>query len=499
VIETLDFLTQEKAMFAARVAETLAGLKKSFRVRLLSAAVAAVFAIAAPLADGHRAPAVAQTNIAGLAEIRLALEVFGRWAPHQRWGEVWIPARRTANWRPYQVGRWVYTDDWGWYWVAAAEEADWGWATYHYGRWAFDRDLGWVWIPGDEWAPAWVIWRHGTEYAGWSPLPPDDYVDAYWDDPQVWMFVQLRNLIAPLITRVLLPPVQQTVYINQTVVVNRTVSLRDRGQRIAVNPGISASAITAATKTSLRTANVRPRVLPQTTGVRGAVPVRAEDIRRSRDATPSTRASTRIRETVIQRGTATKAPARTVAPPQPLEKGAAGRIGDAPPRAAREASPPTPAARPAQPPTATPSAPAARPAPSRSAPAAPTARPEPARPAPAARPEPSRPAPVTPPAARSAPPPTAARPAPSRPAPAAPPAARSAPPPAAAPPAPAARPAPSRPTPVAPPAARSAPPPAAAPSAPAARPAPPPPAAKPAPAARPAPPPAKPEPPKEEK
>jgi hypothetical protein len=304
----------------------------------------------------------------------LALDAFGRWVPHQRWGEVWIPARRAANWQPYRTGRWVYTDEWGWYWVAAADEADWGWVTYHYGRWAFDRELGWVWIPGDEWAPAWVVWRHGGQYAGWAPLPPDDMVDVYWDDPQVWMFVQLRNLIAPLVWTVLLPQAQRTIYIRETVVVNRTVNLRDRGQRIAVNPGISASAVTAATKRSLRTVDVRPRVLPQTVGVRGAVPVRAEDIRRSRDATPRTRASTRIRETVVQRGTATIAPARTVQPPQPLEKGAAGRLGDAPPRAAREAAPQAPAARP-EPARPAPQAPAARPEPARPAPQAPAARP----------------------------------------------------------------------------------------------------------------------------
>ena len=428
-------------------------------MRLLSAAVAGALSVAIPLMiDAYQARAVAQTNVALAPELRLALDAFGRWVPHGRWGEVWIPAHRAANWQPYRTGHWVYTDEWGWYWVAAADEADWGWVTYHYGRWAFDRELGWFWIPGDEWAPAWVIWRHGGQYAGWAPLPPDDMVDTYWDDPQVWMFVRLRNLIAPLAYTVLLPRGQQTTYIRETAVVNRTVDLRDRGQRIAVNPGIPASSVAGATRRSLRTADVRPRVLPQTVGVQGAVPVRPEDIRRSRDATARTRASTRIRETVVERGTPTIAPARTVRPQQPLEKGAAGRLGDAPPRAAREAAPPTPAARPEPSPPA-PKAPAARPEPSPPAPQAPAARPAPSRPVPelpAARPAPSRPEPQAP----------AARPAPSRPAPQAP-AARPAPS-RPAPQAPAARPAPSRPTPQAP-AARPAPS-RPAPQAPAARP-----------------------------
>ena len=44
-------------------------------------------------------------------------EPYGRWERHARWGEVWIPANRSRDWRPYTVGRWVYTEDWGWYWV----------------------------------------------------------------------------------------------------------------------------------------------------------------------------------------------------------------------------------------------------------------------------------------------------------------------------------------------------------------------------------------------
>lgn len=413
------------------VIKAAAGLTRRFRTRSLSTAIAVVFAVATPLVDGHQAPALAQTNVAVAAEFRLALDTFGRFVPHQRWGEVWIPARRAASWQPYRTGRWVYTDEWGWYWVAAADEAEWGWVTYHYGRWAFDRELGWVWIPGDEWAPAWVVWRHGGQYAGWAPLPPDDLVDVYWDDPQVWMFVQVRNLTAPLVWTVLLPQAQRTIYIRETVVVNRTVNLRDRGQRIAVNPGISTSVVTAATKRSLRTVDVRPRVLPETTGVRGAIPVRAQDVRRSRDATPRTRASARIRETVVERGTPTIAPTRTIPTPQPLEKGAAGRLGDAPPRAAREAVSPSPAVRPEP----VPQAPVDRPPPGRSAPPIPAARPEPSRAAPQA--PVARPAPV-----RPAPPSPATRPEPSR----------------TAPQAPVTRPAPTRPTPPSPPARRQPPP-----------------------------------------
>ena len=93
------------------------------------------------------------------AEFRAALEPYGRWQRHARWGEVWTPADRPRDWRPYTVGQWAYTDDWGWYWVSDEPEARWGWVAYHYDRWIFDDALGWCWVPGDEWSPAWVQWR----------------------------------------------------------------------------------------------------------------------------------------------------------------------------------------------------------------------------------------------------------------------------------------------------------------------------------------------------
>jgi uncharacterized protein DUF6600 len=128
--------------------------------------------------EGQRGPA---SSASLRSEFRTALEPHGRWQQHKRWGDVWIPANRPRDWRPYTVGRWVYTNDWGWYWASDDAEASWGWVAYHYGRWAYDDDLGWCWIPGDEWGPAWVQWRRSradVEYVGWSPLPPAAVLDV---------------------------------------------------------------------------------------------------------------------------------------------------------------------------------------------------------------------------------------------------------------------------------------------------------------------------------
>lgn len=97
------------------------------------------------------------------------LAPYGTWVSVHPHGWVWCPLDVESGWRPYTVGYWIYTED-GWFWIS---EDPWGWVPYHYGRWAYDRYYGWIWVPGDEWAPAWVAWRYGHGWIGWSPLPPN--------------------------------------------------------------------------------------------------------------------------------------------------------------------------------------------------------------------------------------------------------------------------------------------------------------------------------------
>lgn len=122
-------------------------------------------------------------------------------APHGEWIEleydnyVWRPNHVGRNWSPYSEGRWVWSSD-GWYWDSYEI---FGWATYHYGRWHYDRFYGWVWTPGNEWAPAWVEWRHDNDYIGWAPLPPYAHFNTRfgiqfsieWNSPYShWRFVK---------------------------------------------------------------------------------------------------------------------------------------------------------------------------------------------------------------------------------------------------------------------------------------------------------------------
>jgi hypothetical protein len=308
-------------------------MAKSFMARttnsvLLGSTAVLTIAIAVAVTlipgDGVR-PITATAQAQGVSldvQFRTALTPHGRWQRHDRWGEVWIPARRDRDWRPYTVGRWVYTDEWGWYWDS---DEDFGWVTYHYGRWVLEPRVGWIWIPGNEWGPAWVQWRRGDRHAGWAPLPPQQIVYEYDDNPDYWVFVSFNNFTARNIRTVVVPQRERVIYIRETVVVNRTIIV-DRGPRIAVNPGIEPTIVAARIGRPIRVATVRPNVVAGTAGVQNAVEIRADQQDRRRE---------RIRAQVTETKE-TVAPAKEVPPPQALKKGEEGKLGDRPPTAAKE-------------------------------------------------------------------------------------------------------------------------------------------------------------------
>jgi uncharacterized protein DUF6600 len=320
------------------------------RLRCLAVAVIACVAIAvgalsASVTIAALTPAHAQVS----AEFQSALEPYGSWQPHPRFGEVWVPYDLPQGWRPYTYGRWVYTEEWGWYWVSDEEEADWGWVAFHYGRWAHDRRLGWFWVPGDEWGPAWVDWRRGDDYVGWAPLPPDEIVYEYGNDPAYWIFLPPRYLVAPRVRTYFLPPQRTVVVFRRTVIVNRTVRLehRDHRGRFAVNPGIAPGIVAAASRRPLQTFRVQPRVLASTQGVAGAVQVRPQDLNRAgqrhQRGQPRPGGPSQLQATV-QPTQAVVQPVARVPQPQALRNDERGRLGPTPPRAAQGATvaPPSP-------------------------------------------------------------------------------------------------------------------------------------------------------------
>jgi len=256
-------------------------------------------------------PALAQND--STEDFRESLAAYGQWAPHPRWGEVWIPTNVPDDWAPYRYGHWVYTDEWGWYWVS---DEDFGWITYHYGRWFPDPNLGWVWIPGTEWSPAWVSWRRGDDAVGWAPMVPDEVIDDYEERPEVWCFVRPHEIFAPRVAFVAFPRTQVNVFVRQTVIVNRTVFIQHSGGRAIANPGIPPSFIAAKIGRPVETVSVQPHVVRGTVGIAGAVvghPTAGAPIRET----------VRVQAAVIQ-------PATSVPPPVRFHPGQVNLGPDAP-------------------------------------------------------------------------------------------------------------------------------------------------------------------------
>jgi len=292
-------------------------------------ATAGALVLAAPILPASVTQAGAQERVQISEEFRVALEPYGEFRRHPRWGEVWVPTHVSRDWRPYTVGHWVNSEDYGWYWLSDESEADWGWIAFHYGRWIFDRDLGWAWVPGRVWGPAFVTWRRGDRYLGWAPEPPDELVVEVRDDPEYWAFVPVRDFLAPRLVTVIVPAREREVLIERTVVENRTVVFRDRG--FAVNPGIPAAFVATSIGRPIHSFQVRPVVVAGTANLAGATVVRASELRQRRDVIARQSINIQQTSTVVQ-------PARNVPPPQPLAANANGRLGNNPPRAARGAT-----------------------------------------------------------------------------------------------------------------------------------------------------------------
>jgi len=151
------------------------------------------------------------------------LSPYGDWIEYPDYGYVWQP-RMGEDFRPYSTGgQWVWNDEYEWMWVS---DYDWGWAPFHYGRWFEDDNYGWLWQPGYEWSPAWVAWRDGGDNYGWAPLRPGINISigfnigSYNPPYSYWNFAPRRYITSHNIYNYCLPWRQNTVYINQTVIIN---------------------------------------------------------------------------------------------------------------------------------------------------------------------------------------------------------------------------------------------------------------------------------------
>lgn len=162
--------------------------------------------------------------------VRQRLSSYGDWKISRRFGEVWVPSV-AVDWRPYTDGRWIWTDD-GWYWQSAEP---FGAIVFHYGRWVDDADLGWVWVAGDDWAPAWVVWRESDDDIGWAPAPPPDVTVAVTD--AWWAFAPVAAIGAVNVLSDVRPIRENVTIIHDTTIINDTTIVNNYGTRQRVHIG----------------------------------------------------------------------------------------------------------------------------------------------------------------------------------------------------------------------------------------------------------------------
>ncbi|SDY89590.1 MULTISPECIES: DUF6600 domain-containing protein [Rhodonellum] len=147
------------------------------------------------------------------------LSPYGDWVMDQTYGYVWIP-NVDRNFHPYSTnGYWTMTN-YGNTWVS---DYSWGWAPFHYGRWLMDDFYGWAWVPGYEWGPAWVNWRTGGGYYGWSPLAPGIGINVSINfHRNHWVFVPQRRFRHRNFHRYHVPSYQVVNIYNRTTIINNT-------------------------------------------------------------------------------------------------------------------------------------------------------------------------------------------------------------------------------------------------------------------------------------
>ena len=177
------------------------------------------------------------------------LSPHGHWLVSASYGRVWQPSIYSQGWNPYYDGHWVYTDL-GYTWVS---DYDWGPIPYHYGTWVSDPACGWVWVPGYVWAPAWVVFRSGPDYIGWTPVTPQFSIgvtigSGYYDQAH-FVFVPAHAFFEPRIRRVVVAPERTTVIVKQTRIITNSITVENN---VVVNRGPSIAEIQRVTGRTIR-------------------------------------------------------------------------------------------------------------------------------------------------------------------------------------------------------------------------------------------------------
>ncbi len=125
-------------------------------------------------------------------DLREELRRHGEWILVSPYGKLWHPNGRETgkDFAPYvSGGKWVRTER-GW-----SFDGPWQWSevVFTHGRWMATQDYDWLWSHDEAEAPSWVEWRTGSEFVGWSPIPPVAPRAGMAPAERRWFYVKARN------------------------------------------------------------------------------------------------------------------------------------------------------------------------------------------------------------------------------------------------------------------------------------------------------------------
>jgi len=136
-------------------------------------------------------------------DLRDELRRHGEWILVSPYGKLWHPnANETGkDFAPYASGgKWVRTDR-GW-----TFEGPWEWSevVFTHGRWLWTQDYDWLWSFDEEQGLNFVEWRTGSEFVGWSPIPPVAPRAGAAPPERRWFYVKARHFAQDEIAKYLL-------------------------------------------------------------------------------------------------------------------------------------------------------------------------------------------------------------------------------------------------------------------------------------------------------
>ena len=116
----------------------------------------------------------------------------GEWILVAPYGKLWHPNLQEVgkDFVPYvSGGHWQRTAR-GW-----TFEGRWRWSdfVFHHGRWLWTQDFDWLWALDEREGLAFVDWRAGSEWIGWSPEAPQAPRAGAAPAEQRWFYVKAKH------------------------------------------------------------------------------------------------------------------------------------------------------------------------------------------------------------------------------------------------------------------------------------------------------------------